>query len=201
MRIVDGRQYRFFDINNISSNDEDGSLIVEGYATTFDDAYDMGFGWSEKIDRNALEGADLSDVVLRYDHEGPVYARTRNGTLSLLADDHGLYVRANLSKASCGSDMYKDIQNGIYDRMSWAFMVDPQDGWEYDRETKTSIVKRISKVYDVSVVSIPANDGTEIKARSYLDGVIEADRRESSVRRKKAEAAAAAARMRLCGLE
>lgn len=200
MPVVEGRQYRSFSIDDFKASDE-GDYIVEGYATTFDDAYDMGFGWSEKIDRNALEGADLSDVIFQYDHAGMVMARNRNGSLAILPDDHGLYVRADLRGTEEGRRLHEAIKAGLVDRMSWAFMVDPQDGWEYDRETKTSIVKRITKVYDVSAVSIPANGGTEIKARSYLDGVIEAERRESSLRRKKAEAAAAAARMRLCGLE
>ena len=202
MPVVEGRQYRSFSAENLSAKtDESDSYIVEGYATTFDDAYDMGWGWSEKIDRHALDGADLSDVIFQYDHSGMVMARNRNGSLAFLPDDHGLYVRADLGGTREGRDLHEAIKSGLVDRMSWAFMVDPEDGWEYDRDSKTSIVKRITKVYDVSAVSIPANDGTEIKARSYLDGVIEAERLEQSLRQKRRDTAMAAARLRLYRLE
>jgi phage head maturation protease len=66
--------------------------------------------------------------------------------------------------------------------MSWAFTV-AED--EYDREARTRTITKIKKVYDVSAVSIPANGDTEISARSWLNGVIEAERRESLERRKK----------------
>lgn len=59
--------------------------------------------------------------------------------------------------------------------MSWAFTVADE---EYDRKTKTRTITRIKKIYDVSAVSIPANDGTEISARSFLDGVIEREKQE-----------------------
>ena len=200
MPVVDGRQYRTFGTDAFKTSEEEGSYIVEGYATTFDDPYDMGFGYSEVIDRHALDGADTSDVIFQYDHSGMVMARNRNGSLSFMPDDHGLYVRADLGGTREGRDLYEAIKAGLVDRMSWAFMV-ADDGWEYDRETKTSTVTRVSKVYDVSAVSIPANGGTEIKARSYLDGVIESERMEDSLRRKKGATALSAARLRLCGLE
>lgn len=175
----EGREYRNINAESFRAVDGgQGSCIVEGYATTFDVPYDFGFdGAKECIDRHALDGADMSDVIFQYDHEGRVLARQRNNTLSIMCDDHGLLVRADLSGSEQGRQLYEEISNGLVDRMSWAFIVD-KDGWSYDRETRTATINKISKVFDVSAVSLPANEDTEIHARSYFDGVIEAEQQE-----------------------
>lgn len=129
----------------------------------------------EQIDRNALQGADLSDVIMQYDHEGRVLARQSNGSLIIEADDKGLFVAADLSKSSASRELFEDIDQGLVTKMSWAFTI-AED--EYDKESRTRIIKRINKVYDVSAVSIPANGDTLINARSYFDGVIEDEQQE-----------------------
>lgn len=164
---------------------EQDSFIVEGYATTFDVPYELeGYdGEKEVILKSALDEADMSDVILQYDHNGMVYARTRNNTLTLLPDDHGLHIRSDLSSTQASKDMADAIRTGLVDRMSWGFMVAP-DGWEYDPTTRTSTITKITKVYDVSAVSIPANQGTEIHTRSaFLDGAIEEAKQELLERR------------------
>lgn len=179
---------------------EEGSYIVEGYATTFDAPYELeGFdGESEIILRSALDEADMSDVILQFDHSGMVYARTRNNTLSILPDDHGLYIRADLSSTQASREVAEAIRAGLIDRMSWGFMV-ADDGWEYDPTTRTATITKITKVYDVSAVSIPANQGTEIHTRSaFLDGAIEEAKRESLER--KAERAKLALKAKSIGL-
>lgn len=180
---VNGREYRSFELA-VGAEKEKG--IVEGYATTFGDAYDMGGGYYERIDPHALDGADMSDVIFQLNHEGPVLARLRNKTLSLECDPHGLKVRADLNGSQPGRELLESIQNGLIDRMSWGFTV-ADDGWQYDPDTRTSTISKVEKVFDVSAVSIPANDGTEIHARSYLDGVIESERKEIAQRKEKQE--------------
>lgn len=174
MPVVDGREYRSIEMTNFTVRDADeyGSMIVEGYATTFGNAYELYDGFYETIDRSALDGADMSDVIFLVDHSGSVLARQRNNTLSVMCDDHGLLVRADLSKCQCGREAYESIKNGLIYRMSWSFKV-AEDGWDYDPNTRTSTVRKVAKVYDVSAVTFPANDQTEISARGYLDGVIE----------------------------
>lgn len=173
MPVVDGREYRAVSLFNAIPLDNDGGYVVEGYATTFDEPYDLGRnGTKEMIRSTALSGADLSDVVFQYNHEGMVMARQRNGSLSITLDEHGLKVRASLAGSQEGRSLYEAINNGLIDRMSWAFTV-AKDGWSYDEATRTAIVDKVDKVYDVSAVSFPANEGTEIKARSYIDGVID----------------------------
>ena len=188
MPVVSGREYRNIDI----------TARMRGYATTFDDPYEMAPGYFEKVSRSSIDGCDMSDVIFQYDHKGLVMARTRNNSLAIMPDEHGLYIRASLKGTEAGRQLHEAIKNGLVDRMSWGFMVD-DDGWEYDRETRTSTIARVRKIYDVSAVSIPANDGTEIKARSYFDGVIEAEQRESLQRHR--GRTLACARLRLTGLE
>ena len=176
------RQYRAFMSVSAVPQDERGAYVVEGYATTFDVPYDFGYdGVKECISSRALVGADMSDVIFQLNHEGPVMARQRNGTLELLPDEHGLGIRANLSGSQYGRDLYEAIANGLIDRMSWAFLI-ADDGWEWDPETRVSTITKISKVFDVSAVSRPADEDTEIHARSYLDGVIEAEQKELLLR-------------------
>lgn len=154
-------------------------FYVEGYATTFNEPYVLyeydGVQYKEIIDRGALDGADMSDIIFLYDHEGNVLARRSNGTLIVEPDDHGLFVAADLSKSAAARNMYEEIQNGLVTKMSWAFKVREDS---YDRVTHTRTIKRMKKVFDVSAVSKPANPSTDISARSYFDGVIEAEKAE-----------------------
>lgn len=194
MPVVQGREYRAIDIAQFQTSDD--GYVVEGYATTFDVPYDFGRdGARECILRSALDGADMSDVIFQYDHAGLVMARLRNGTLALDADEHGLRVWADLRGSDEGRRLHEAIRNGLVDRMSWAFTV-AEGGWDYDPETRTSYVTKVDKVFDVSAVSIPADEDTVISARSYLDGVIEAERREASLRQRGLRAASGA-RLRL----
>lgn len=123
----------------------------------------------------------MSDVIMQYDHEGKVLARKSNGTLIVEPDDNGLFVCADLGKSQASKEMFEEIESGLVTRMSWAFVVTEES---YDRETRTRRILKIKKVYDVSAVSIPANDDTEISARSYFDGVIEMEKQEMLERKK-----------------
>ena len=163
----------------------DSDFYVEGFATTFDKPYELyefdGIKYYEKIDRNALVGADMSDVIFQYNHEGKVLARLSNATLGVEATESGLFTFADLSKSRAAQDLYEEIKNGLVTKMSWAFRV-AEDA--YDRDTHTRTILKIKKVYDVSAVSIPANADTDISARSYFDGVIEMEQQERLERRK-----------------
>jgi len=141
-----------------------------------------GVKYYEEIDRHALDEADLSDVIMQYDHQGKVLARLSNKTLGLEPTDKGLFIFADLSKSQAAKELFEEIRNGLITKMSWAFTV-AED--KYNRETRTRTITKIKKVYDVSAVSIPANSDTEISARSWLDGVIEAEKREALERRKR----------------
>lgn len=180
------REYRAFGVPELSSQAADNgskAYKVRGYATTFNVPYDFGLdGAKEQVLSTALDNADMSDVIFQLNHEGAVLARTRNNTLSLTCDEHGLLVDADLSGSQQGRELYEAIANGLIDRMSWGFAIDPNGGWSWDDTTRTATIERVTKVFDVSAVSIPADADTEIHARSYLDGVIEKEREEFAKR-------------------
>lgn len=199
-KIENGRQYRNIKEVFRALDTEDEKRMVEGYAATFNEPYVL-YDWGdyvvrEQIDPNAFADCDMSDVIFQYDHRGRVYARTRNNTLEVSTDEHGLKVNADLGGTETGRQLYEEIKGGYTDRMSFGFVV-AEDKREvfHDHVTDHTEVMRtitkISKLYDVSAVSLPANDGTEISARSYCDGVIkelEAERRKrAETERAKAE--------------
>ena len=162
----------------------DTDFYVEGYATTFDSPYLLyeieGTKFYERIDAHALDGADISDVIMQYDHEGRVFARQSNGSLILMPDNKGLLIAADLGRTDLARGLYQDIQQGMITKMSWAFTVKTDS---YDRATHTRTILEIKKVYDVSAVSIPANGGTEISARSFAHRSYEAERQERLLQR------------------
>lgn len=168
------------------------SYKVVGYASTFERYllfHDQDGDFYEQIDPHAFDRADMTDVILQYDHEGRVFARTSNGSLILTVDDHGLRIEADLSRTEGARRLWEEIQAGMITRMSFCFTVAP-DGSRIDEATNTGIILVIDKVYDVSAVSIPANPGTEIESRSAWDGAIHrarAERREKRLRKRRME--------------
>lgn len=159
---ADGVQRRF-----------DSQYYVEGYATTYNQPYAIGtfdgVTYYEQIDLHALDAADISDVIMQYDHCGRVLARESNNTLLIdPADQRGLFVAADLSKSDASRNIYGDINSGLVRAMSWAFTV-ADGGDAYDYATHTRTITKVRKVYDVSAVSIPANPATDISARGYCE--------------------------------
>ena len=189
-KLNEGRQYRNIDLSGFERRTEgDAEKTVAGYATTFNQPYELFrmkmagvlYIVREQVDRSAFDDTDLSDVIMQYDHEGRVFARTSNGTLEVDPDEHGLHIRANLGGTELGRQLFEEIEGGYTTKMSFGFRVGKdkrEETEETDEETgmRTVNVLRtilaISPLYDVSAVSLPANDATSISARSYCDGVI-----------------------------
>ncbi|WP_207644450.1 HK97 family phage prohead protease [Thermoclostridium stercorarium] len=159
--------------------DNENEMIVEGRAIVYDSPTVMyeidGVKYYEVIQRGALEGADLKDVPFKYNHSDSVMimARTRNKTLELIPDDQGLLIRAKLANTTTGRDLYELIKRGDIDKMSFAFTV-AEDS--YDKETRTRVIKRFKKIWDVSAVDTPAYQDTYISARSFFEAQAEAER-------------------------
>lgn len=176
----DRSEYRAMDMVVRPGEGGKPSYMVDGYASTFA-PYKLytreGVDYYERIQPNAFDGADLSDVVFRVDHTGRVYARTSNGAVEIYVDDHGLGHHTDLSRSEAARMLFEDIQAGNYPKMSFRFVVAP-GGDHYEPETHTRVIDKIEKVFDISPVSFPANPDTElnVSARDYFDGVIEAAR-------------------------
>ena len=187
-KLNEGRQYRNIDVSSFERRAEDEKKDVSGYATTFNQPYELfrdafeGVVYivEEQIDRNAFSETDMSDVIMQYDHEGRVFARTSNGTLELDPDDHGLHIRADLGGTEIGRQLFEEIEGGYTTKMSFGFRVgsDKREQTEERDENGVTTIRvlrtilTISRLYDVSAVSLPANDATSISARTFCDGVI-----------------------------
>lgn len=195
-RMDDGREYRSM-VMTVRALDDSQDMVVEGYATTFNQPYLLYDGryykvW-EQIAPTAFDECDMTDVIMQYDHAGRVFARNKNGTLTLAVDAVGLKMTASLGGTDIGRQLYQEIKGGYTDKMSFGFVVAEDQrvstvDHENDVETITRTITKIKKLYDVSAVSIPANDMTSISARRYADGVIDgikAERLERANKRKK----------------
>ena len=178
---VTEREYRDIDLSGMELRTmADGQMVVEGYATTWGEYLlweEEGYRVFEKFDRHAFDKCDLSDIIMQLNHEGRVYARGGNKTLIVEPDENGLRITAYLGGTEEGRKIFEEIKGGYLTKMSHGFRkkTDKREVIE-DHETGMIEVHRtileVAKEYDVSVVSLPANDATSISARSLCEGVI-----------------------------
>ena len=176
------------------ANNDENKQLVEGYAAVFNqraliwESEWSGWKYMEVIDRNAFNGADMSDTVFKYNHGdvAMILARTSNNTLTMNTDDKGHRIRADIIDTNNGTDVYKLIKRGDLTKMSFASTV-KSERTEVDKENKiyTRTITAFDKIYDVAVVDVPAYDGTSIQARSkeyFVD--LEKDLQEKQRRKK-----------------
>ena len=191
-KVLDGKRtlYRYapavFSTVSQGAKRFDSKYYVEGYASTFDAPYELGRDFDnqpyyEVVSSRALDGADVSDVIMQFDHSGMVAARQRNNTLLVEPDSHGIFVAADLSKSDFARNLYESIANGLVDKMSWAFTPD-YDSMAYDDDTRTQTINKVFRVFDVSAVSLPADEDTEISARDAVAGAADRIRLEQAER-------------------
>ena len=154
-------------LSDVSFKEEDEQkMVLEGYAIVFNQETLIGDkekGFIESIDRNALTNANMKDVPMKYNHDDSflIIARTRNNSLRLTVDDIGLKVRAELIDTDSNKDIYKMVKAGLLDKMSFAFTVSSQ---KIDRsgDIPKRTITGIDRLYDVSIVDLPAYDQTSI---------------------------------------
>lgn len=191
MPMKTNREYRDMrlDIVTRAEDDQDSAeerKIVNGYASTFNEPYtlyeDDDIIFREQVDSSAFDNTDMSDVIMQYNHEGRVFARISNNTLRVQPDDQGLFIEADLGGTELGRQLYEEIAGGYTDKMSFGFIVDKDEELRTEAaDGRVDILRTItgiSKLFDVSAVSIPANDATSIAVRNLTDGVIEQIRAE-----------------------
>lgn len=189
-----GKNLREYRTMVLRAMDPDGAEVeneekrVTGYASTFNEPYtlyeDDWIVFREQVAPEAFDNTDMSDVIMQYDHAGRVFARISNGTLDVTTDERGLLINADLGGTELGRQLYDEISGGYTDKMSFGFTVEQDEELrtkgEDGREEYLRTITGIAKLYDVSAVSIPANDGTSIgvSTRSRIDGAIEEVRAE-----------------------
>ena len=189
---TDTREYRTILSPMEARKAEDGMMAVEGYATTFNQPYvlwqDREAVVREQVDPHAFDECDMSDVIMQYDHEGRVFARISNWTLELACDEHGLKIHADLGGTTLGRQLYEEIDGGYTNKMSFGFTVTGDRKENTEKDGKVEILRTITKIgklYDVSAVSLPANDATEISSRNIGDGLIDEAMKEIQAARER----------------
>ena len=174
MPVKPERQYRSMTMTVQPQSEKliDSDYYVEGCAANYERYKLWDDGDSsvyEQFTRENFEGVDLSDVIMQYNHQGEVFARCKNGSLIVRTDDKGLFIAADLGQTQRGREVYEMISKGMIDKMSWSFI---PEGMHFDSKTRTVTYSGIKKIFDVSAVSIPANDTTDIHVKSFVDGEI-----------------------------
>ena len=189
MAVKNDREYRDMTMEIRTAENEEAPeerKVVTGYATTFNEPYtlyeDEAWRFNEVVDARAFDSTDMSDVIMQYDHEGRVFARMSNNTLTVTPDEKGLLIEADLGGTELGRQLFEEIRGGYTNKMSFGFTVDGEEIRDMkDADGKDLTVRTITsvrKLYDVSAVSLPANDATSISVRSLTDGEIERIRAE-----------------------
>ena len=190
MAMKSDREYRDMTVEIRSAENEEVEQeerkIVTGYASTFNEPYTLfendDWRFNEVVDARAFDNTDMSDVIMQFDHCGRVFARISNNTLTVTPDEKGLLIEANLGGTELGRQLFEEIKGGYTNKMSFGFTVDGEEVRDTkDVDGKALTVRTITsvrKLYDVSAVSLPANDATSISVRSLTDGEIERIRAE-----------------------
>ena len=165
------KEIRKLDIQ-FRAEEQENKMEIKGYAVVFNSP--ETYGYTEVIDSKALDNADMSDVVLRYNHNDTfmVLARTRNNSLKLNVDNTGLMMDATLQDdITEHRNIFNAIKSGLIDKQSFAFTIDED---EYDYETDTRTITKIGRIYDVSVVDQPFYNATDVSiARNENDEFLE----------------------------
>ena len=187
MERVQSGEMQYRDLT-LTARDQAEEMVVEGYASTYNEPYyyysikgkdGYKIEVREEVDRHAFDEADMSDVILQYNHEGRVFARISNGTLALDKDNEkGLFISADLGGTEIGRQLYEEIRGGYTNKMSFGFtiakaselrQIEPDNNSD---EVWVYTIEKVGKLYDVSAVSLPQNDFTSISARAFGDGEI-----------------------------
>lgn len=149
--------------------DDNQSMIVEGYAAIFSEP-SQPMPFIEYIDPNALQGADLSNVLALYDHEfGNILGRTDSGTLTLKVDDKGLFFSCQLPDTQLGHDTYQNVANGNIKGCSFRFDIE-DDLYSIDENgNQIHTINKISNVTEISLTTLPAYTETSVQVKRSLD--------------------------------
>lgn len=170
------KEIRKIDMQFRAESDDDGEMRIKGYAAVFNSP--ETYGYTEVIDSKAFDEADMSDVVLRYNHNDSfmVLARTRNKSLKLDVDKKGLFMDAVLQKNITDHvNVYNAIDSELIDKQSFAFTVE-EDVYDYDTDTRT--ITKIGKLFDVSVVDQPFYNATDVSVARNAENSDFLERRE-----------------------
>lgn len=163
-----------------ANNDESHGDFIEGRPIVYDSMTDLGY-FNEVIERGALKDTDLKDVRFLVNHNTDMIplARSRrnneNSTMQMTVDNDGMGIRVNLDTENNteAKNLYSAIKRGDISGMSFMFSIDNEEWEDLESDHPTRHIKKIGQVLEVSAVTFPAYESTEISARAKetLDSV------------------------------
>ena len=162
---------------------EGAPRVISGYAAVFNQVAEIGhwYRYKEQIVPTAFEGCDYSKCVACFNHNTDnILARYSSGTLKLEVDSTGLRFEFEVPNTTVGNDMYELVKRGDISQCSFAFVV-AEETWRYDEQNEENdlrTIKRISELWDVSLVTYPAYEGTSVDARSVEEVKLKEKRKE-----------------------
>lgn len=164
------RSYNF----EVRAQEDEKGKFIEGRPIVYEQKTDICGLWEEVIERGALDGANLKDVrfLVNHDTNKIPLARSRNNnensTMKLEVDENGLKIRVNLDVENNAEAraLYSAVQRGDLTGMSFMFDVKDEKWKDEDTSYPKRGIRKIDTVYEVSAVTFPAYEGTEIYARN-----------------------------------
>lgn len=153
--------------------DDGGAAIITGRPIVYESMTDLGY-FSEIIKRGALDGANLKDVrfLVNHDMSRIPLARSRNNnensTMQLMPDNDGMAIRVRLDTENNAEAraLYSAVERGDISGMSFLFSVDSDEWTDLESDHPTRTINKIAEVLEVSAVTFPAYESTEIETRS-----------------------------------
>lgn len=166
---------------------DDGQTIA-GYAAVFNSETDIGGMFREKIAPGAFSPSLGADVRALWNHDtNHVLGRTKAGTLRLSEDDRGLAVEIDLPDTQAARDLRENMRLGNVDGMSFGFRVTKQE-WDETGDVPVRTIEEV-ELFEVSAVTFPAYEDTEIALRSLDADRAERERKEQNAAHAKARIA------------
>lgn len=161
---------RSLNFENFVTRDDDeneGAYIIEGYFSVFDSPYNIGEGMVETVRRGAFSETLGLDVRRLINHDsGLVIGRTKANTLELFEDSHGLFGRIHINpKDTDAMNIYERVKRGDVSQCSFGFDILDEDTEIRDDGVVHFTIRKV-KLYEVSVVTFPRYEATEVSARS-----------------------------------
>lgn len=176
---------RNFECTELLTEENEKEKRLIGYGAVFEKPTVInvdGLDYYEIIDKDAFNNTDFSQCCLKYNHSNsyPIVARVKNNSLLLDIDNIGLRYEAKLLNTLAANDLYTSVKEGLLDKSSFSFIVKRS---HYDKSSRTRRILEIDKVFDISIVDIPAYDATSVEARNYFSAKFEQINREEKIKR------------------
>lgn len=148
-----------------TEGEEKESRTVEGYAAVFNEETDMYF-WKERIAPGAFSDALQDDVRALFNHDPNFILARSNNTLELWEDEKGLGYRFEAPNTTAGNDLLENLRNGNITQSSFGFTIESYEWEEREDEDEVITITKVGRLFDVSPVTFPAYEATEVTARS-----------------------------------